>query len=165
MRRSFHAASFSLVVILFLSSSFAQTPLVSKEIRAEGVIVAFQKNSRYRVMPYVEGIATPVELWIVRIDQWPYNAEKLSHQKYILVQYGLYERNLTDCDINAKKLSFTLRNLTENEHTDCLGSAPTNSSDGYLSKYVLTTPGKDAQIPPLSTLPCLIAVQAPVVRE
>ena len=116
-------------------------------------------------MPYSGGIATPVELLIVRIDQWPDNAETLSNQKIILVKYSLYERNLTDCDINAKKLLFTFRQKREDEHTDCLGTPPKNSSDDYLSKYERTIPGKDVEIPPLLKLPCLIAEHAPVVLE
>ena len=165
MTRTFHAASFSLVIMLLLSNTFAQIPVTSKHISPQGVIVAFQKNSRHRVMPYNGGIATPVELLIVRIDQWPDNAEKLSNQKFILVTYRLYERNLTDCDINAKKLLFTLRQKREDEHNDCLGEPPKNSSDGYLSKYERTIPGKDVEIPPLSNLPCLIAEHGPVVLE
>ena len=86
-------------------------------------------------------------------------------KKYILVTYRLYEHNLTDCDINAKKLRFTLRQLREDEHTACLGSAPTNGSDGYLFKYERTIPGTDAEIPRLSKLPCLIAEHARVVLE
>ena len=165
MTRTFHAASFLLVVMLLLSNTSAQIPVTSKHISAEGVIVAFQKSSRHRVMPYIGGTATPVELLIVRIDQWPYNAETLSNQKYILVTYRLYERNLTDCDINAKKLRFILRQKREDEHNDCLGEPPANSSDGYLSKYERTIPGKDVEIPPLLKLPCLIAEHAPVVLE
>ena len=165
MRRSVSAATFLFVIIVFLSSSFAQIPVTSKDLVAEGIIVAFQRNSRHRVMPYIKGIATPAELWIVRIDQWPYNAENLSGQKYILVEYTLYERNLTDCDINANRLRFTLRRQSEDRHTDCLGAAPANGSNDYFSKYELTTPGKDVQIPPLSKLPCLLADKAPVVLE
>ena len=165
MTRIFHAASFSLVVMLLLSNTFAQIPVTSRDMSAEGIIVAFQKSSRHRVMPYIGGISTPAEFWIVRIDQWPYNAESLSNQKYILVEYILYERNLTDCDINAKKLRFTLRQKREDEHPDCLGEPPKNSSDGYLSKYERTIPGKDVEIPPLLKLPCVIAEHAPVVLE
>ncbi len=155
--------TFAFVVVIFLSSSFAQTPVTSKDLVAEGVIIGFQRNTRYRVMPYIGGIATPVEHWVVRIDQWPYNAGALADQKYILVEYWLYFRNLTDCDINAKKLRFTLRQPEKDDHPDCLGLA--KDSNEPLSKYDLTVPGKDAQIPSLSTLPCLTANQAPLVLE
>src|SRR5215216_2549881 len=109
MRRSFSITSLLFVAILFLSSSFAQHPVQSKDLIAEGVVVAFQKDMRYRVMPYTTGIANSVEFWIVRIDKWPYNAGKLSDQQYILVEYILYERALTDCEISANRLRFTLR--------------------------------------------------------
>jgi hypothetical protein len=67
MRRIFSAAIFLFVAILFLSSSFSQNPVRSNDLMAEGVIVAFQKGERHRVMPYTTGIATSVEFWIVRI--------------------------------------------------------------------------------------------------
>ena len=137
----------------------------SKDLTAEGVIVAFQKDMRYRVTPSTTGIANFVEFWIVRIDKWPpYNAEKLSDQKYILVEYIIYERALTDCEINANRLRFTLRQRRENEHTDCFYSEQAKRSEGpQLSNYELTTPGKGNQIPPLLGLPCLVADHAPVV--
>ena len=164
MRRSFSAASFLVVAILCLSSNFAQHPVRSKDVIAEGVIVAFQKDLRYRAMPDAGGPVTFVEFWIVRIDKWPYHVGKLSEQKYILVKYRLYERALTDCEINANRLRFTLRQERENEPTDCLGSVPAESPEGLqLSHYELTTPGKGQQIPPLLRLPCLIVEQGPVV--
>jgi len=164
------AATFSFVAILSLSSSFShsvsQYPVQSEETTAEGVIVAFQKNERHRVMPYTTGIATSVEFWIVRIDKWPYPAEKLTDKKYVLVKYNLYERALTDCEINAKQLRFTLRQRRENEHTDCLDFNPERESQrSQLSNYELTTPGKGEKIPPLLELPCLIADHGPVVIE
>jgi|ERR1051325_8641670 hypothetical protein len=164
MRRSFSAASFLLVPILFLSFNFAQYPVQSKNVTVEGVIVAFQKDNRYRVMPYTTGIATSVEFWIVRIDNWPHPAEKLSDKKYILVEYNLYFRALTDCEINAKQLRFTLRQRREDEHTDCLDFHPARISQrSQLSNYELTTQGKGDQIPPLLEMPCLIADEGPVV--
>jgi hypothetical protein len=170
MRLSYSAASFSFAAILFLSSSFShsfsQYPVQSKDVRAEGVIVAFQKDNRYRVMPYTMGIATFVEFWIVRIDKWPYPAEKLTDKKYVLVEYNLYERAVTDCEINAKQLRFTLRQRRDNEHTDCLAfDRDTKSQRSQLSEYELTTPGKGEQIPPLLELPCLMADHGPVVIE
>jgi hypothetical protein len=166
MKRSFSAAIFLLVAILSLSSNFSQTPVRSEDLKAEGIVVAFQKDERHRVMPYTSGIATSVEFWIVRIYKWPYNAGPLSDKEYILVNYNLYERALTDCEINAKKLRFTLRHRREEEHTDCLGFSRARNSDRYqLSNYEPTIPGKGVQIPPLLGLPCLIADHAPVVIE
>lgn len=161
MKRGFSVLTVSLLAVIFLSASFAQTPVRSNDLVAEGVIVAFRKNSRHRVMPYNNGPATFVEFWIVRIDQWPYNAGRLSDQKFARVTYRLYERNLTDCDINAKRLRITLR---ENEYAYCSDSAGT-SGEPELTQYERTIPGKDVEIPPLSKLPCLIADHAPVVLE
>jgi len=73
------------------------------------------------------------------------------------VQYDLYERGLTDCEINATNLRIKLRERRENEHTDCLGSKREPSD------YVRTTPGQLDSIPPLDSLPSLIADQAPIV--
>jgi hypothetical protein len=78
--------------------------------------------------------------------------------------YNLYERALTDCEINANRLRFTLRHRREDEHTDCLDFNPVRMSQrSQLSNYQLTTQGKADQIPPLLDLPCLIADHAPIV--
>jgi hypothetical protein len=98
-----------------------------------------------------------VEFWIVRIDKWTNDVEPLKAKRYFRVQYDLYERGLTDCEINATKLRIKLRERRENEHTDCYGSRR------ELSDYVRTTPGQQESIPPFDALPCLIAHQPPIV--
>jgi hypothetical protein len=123
----------------------------------EGVVVAFQKYNRYPVMGPVRGVANFVEFWIVRIDKWENEVEPLKQKKYFRVEYNIYEHGLTDYEINAPRLRFKLRELRENEHTDCMGTRR-ESSD-----YVRTTPGQQDSIPPLDSLPCLIADQPPVV--
>ena len=116
----------------------------------------------------MRGLGTFAESWIVRIDRWEDDTRK--DQKYLLVEFNLYERGLTDCEINAKRLKFRLRNRRENEHTDCTGSVFT-SSDSYetrsaeLSDYERTEPGKADDLPPLKSLPCLIADKPPIVIE
>ncbi len=128
-----------------------------KEFVGEGVVVAFQKYNRHSVMGPVRGVANFVEFWIVRVDKWTNEVEPLKEKKYFRVEYNIYERGLTDCEINAPRLRFKLRELRENEHTDCMGTRR-ESSD-----YVRTTPGQLDDIPPLDSLPCLIADQPPIV--
>ena len=130
---------------------------VSKEFVGEGVVVAFQKYNRYPVMGPVRGVANFVEFWIVRVDKWTNELEPLKEKKYFRVEYNIYERGLSDREINALRLRFKLRELRENEHTDCMGTRR-ESSD-----YVRTTPGQLDDIPPLDSLPCLIADQPPLV--
>ena len=146
-----------LLTLALSSTLFAQEPAEPKEFVGEGIVVAFQKYNRYRAMPQGGGPWTFVEYWIVRIDRWTNEVEPLKEKKYFRVQYDLYERGLTDCEINAPKLRIKLRERRENEHTDCLGiqQAP--------SDYVRTTPGEKDSIPRFDSLPCLIAHHPPVV--
>jgi len=147
-------------VLLALALSptlLSQQQDVSKEFVGEGVVVAFQKYNRYPVMGPVRGVANFVEFWIVRVDKWTNELEPLKEKKYFRVEYNIYERGLSDREINALRLRFKLRELRESEHTDCMGTRR-ESSD-----YVRTTPGQLDDIPPLDSLPCLIADQPPVV--
>jgi hypothetical protein len=128
-----------------------------KEFVGDGVVVAFQKYHRYPVMGPVRGVANFVEFWIVRVDKWTNEAEPLKERKYFRVEYNIYERGITDCEINALRLRFKLRELRENEHTDCMDTRREPSD------YIRTTPGQLDDIPPLDSLPCLIADQPPTV--
>jgi len=136
---------------------FAQAQSEPKEFVGEGVVVAFLKSNRYPVMPPVRGIAHFVEFWVVRIDSWEDAPERLKDQKYFRVEYNIYERGLTDCEINGANLRLNLRERRENEHTDCYGSRR------ELADYVRTTPGQKDSLPPLDLLPCLIADRPPTV--
>ena len=148
----------TVLLTLALSSSLcAQEPAEPKEYVGEGIVVAFQKYTRYPVMPHPGGPWTFAEFWIVRIDRWANEVEPLKEKLYFRVQYDLYERGLTDCEINAPKLRIKLRELRENEHTDCYGSKR------ELSDYVRTTPGQNDSLPPLDSLRCLIAHEPPIV--
>lgn len=148
------AALLPLAVSAALFSQQQDTP---KEFVGEGVVVAFQKNNRYPVMGPVRGVANFVEFWIVRIDRWTNEVEPLKEKKYFRVEYNIYERGLTDCEINAPRLRFKLRDLRENEHTDCMGT------QRGPSDYERTTPGQRDDIPRLDSLPCLIADHPPIV--
>ena len=121
------------------------------------MVVAFQKYNRYPTKGPVRGVAHFAEYWVVRMDKWTNEDEPLKEKKYFRVEYNIYERGLTDCEINALRLRFKLRELRENEHTDCMGTRR-ESSD-----YVRTTPGQLDDIPPLDSLPCLVADQPPIV--
>jgi hypothetical protein len=168
MRRSLRLIIFVFIVLVLTCPVLSQDQARPKEIVGEGVVVAFQKKMRYPVKPYTRGLATFAEFWIVRMDRW--EDETPRDQKYLLVEFNLYERGLTDCEINAKRLKFTLRERRGNEHTDCTGSVFTGS-DSYetrpaeLSDYERTKPGKLDEVPPLKSLPCLIADKPPVVIE
>ncbi len=105
----------------------------------------------------VRGIATFVEYWIVRVNKWEDAPDSLKEQKYFRVEYNIYERGLTECEINGANLRFKLRERRENEHTDCYGLRK------ELSDYVRTTPGQQDSLPPLDSLPCLIADHPPIV--
>jgi len=147
----------SLLTLILASTLFAQEQAEPKEYVGEGVVVAFQKYNRYPVTPHMSGPWTHVEFWIVRIDKWSNEVQPLKEKKYLRVEYNIYERGLTDSEINATRLRFKLRDRRENEHTDCYGSKR------QPSDYVRTTPGQQDSIPQFDSLPCLIADQAPIV--
>lgn len=147
-------------VLLTLALSptiFAQEQSEPKEFAGEGVVVAFQKDHRYPMMGPVRGIAHFVEFWIVRINKWQDAPESLKGNMYFRVEYNIYERGITDCEINAANLLFKLRERRENEHTDCYGSRR------EMSDYVRTTPGQKDSLPPLDSMPCLIADRPPII--
>ena len=139
------------------------------EMTGEGTIIAIRKGTRQIVKPKVKSIDTPVELWIVRMDSWTDNASR--NGKYILIQYSLRERALSNDEINRERLRFTIRERRDDEHTDCLGTIlvvdkmPYTTRRVGLSDYERTEPGKYETIPSLETLPCLIAEHPPVVIE
>lgn len=136
---------------------FAQEQVEPKEFVGQGVVVAFSKSDRYPVMGPVRGIAHYVEYWIVRINKWEDAPKSLKNKMYFRVEYNIYERGLTDCEINGANLLFKLREQRENEQKDCYGSR------GERSEYVRTTPGQKDLLPPLDSLPCLIADTPPIV--
>jgi len=163
----------SAVIICLLVFSGKIVPCqVKKEQRSisgEGVVVAFQQKSRHSVTPAIGGIATPAEYWIVRVDQWAERADK--GQQYILVQFNLYERAVSDSEINSSRLRFSLRPRRTDEHTDCLGRVfaggrrSSETRPAKLSDYQRTKVGGADKIPPLKSLPCFIADEPPVVVE
>lgn len=151
----------------FGKTSFGQENMPEKKISGEGVIVAYQKTSRHSVTPAMGGIATPVEFWIVRIDRW--TDETNQNPKYILVQFNLYERAISDSEINSGKLRFTLRVRRTDEHTDCLGSISVGNRryakfrPVRFSDYQRTKSGSADKIPLLKSLSCFIADEPPSV--
>lgn len=146
------------LLILVLSSRLhAQEQSEPKELVGEGVVVAYLKSNRYPVMGPVRGIGNFVEFWIVRVNKWQDAHESLKDIAYFRVEYNIYERGLTDCEINGANLLLKLRERRENEHSDCYGPRR------ELSDYVRTTPGQKDSIPPLDSLPCLIADHPPIV--
>jgi hypothetical protein len=161
---------FLIVPLLLTNSVLGQgQQSQAKEFVGEGFIVAIQKKTRLPVKPEPGGIATFVELWIVKINDWADHQNKFG--KYVLVSYHLNERGFSDIEINSTKLRFTLRERREDEHTDCLWTIIEGNTPPYkeravrLSDYVRTEPGRLEVIPALKSLPCLIADRPPVVVE
>jgi len=162
----------AIIICLFALSSdisSGQENRQGTELSGEGVVVAYQRTSRHSVTPAMGGIATPVEFWIVRIDKWAEEANK--SQKYLLVEYIIHERAVSDSEINSDRLRFKLRARRSDEHADC-GSTISTANRRYakyrlvrLSDYQRTKPGSADKIPQLKSLPCFIADEPPVVVE
>jgi|GEM_PF-1597145 len=167
MKKSVASIVIILIIVSLSMSKIIEAQSESKKIDAEGAIVAFQKGNRHRAKPETKDIGTYVEFWIIRIDRWADGVAR--DEKYILVEYKLYERGLSDSEINSGKLKFVLRERREDEHTDCMGTILVSDKPPYttrpieLSDYERTEPGKFDNIPSLQSLPCLIADQPPVI--
>jgi len=165
MTKSLAIAAFVLALVL-CGLVFSQEQTKPKKIVGEGAIVAFQKSSRCSSCESSRGLGTRVEFWVVRVDQWLEGVAR--GERYILVEYNIYERGLNDKEINGDKLRFTFRERRENERTDCIGEVSSGSEEvawrkAELSDYKRTTPGELDNIPALQSLPCLIADEPPVV--
>lgn len=155
--------------LLLLSPVLSQAQNEQRQLSGEGAVVAFMKNGRHPDNPSSKGTATFAEYWIVRIDKWAAGTNK--DQRYILVQFNLHERAVSDSEINSNKLRFSLRKRRADEHTDCLGGISVGGRraaklrQARLSDYQRTKAGSADKIPPLDSLPCFIADEPPVVVE
>lgn len=155
--------------LLFLGPVLSQAQNEPRLLSGEGAVVAFMKNGRHPDNPSSKGTATFAEHWIVRIDKWGEGAGR--DQRYILVQFNLYERAVSDSEINSRKLRFSLRPRRADEHTDCLGRVivgrrpSSETRPARLSDYQRTKAGSADKIPPPESLPCFIADEPPVVVE
>jgi len=102
------------------------------------------------------------------VDRW--NDEKFAGNKYILVKYQMYDRSLSESEIN-KKLKFILRERREHEQNqDCVGNVSYREGEKYFLRptefrdYELTESGKTEEIPTdFKMLPCFIVEKLPVV--
>lgn len=143
----------------------AQKP---RKYPVEGEIVAFQKNNRCPSCEGYRGFATQNENWIIRIDKWGDN--KFESTRYVLAIYFLYDRSLSETEIN-KKLKFVLRERMEHEQNqDCVGNIAFNKGEdnfvrpAEFSDYELTEPGKAESIPSdFKKLHCFIVDKLPIV--
>jgi hypothetical protein len=158
-----------ITVILGVVISTAATSQIQSKIAGEGSIVAFQKHERHRVKPYSgKGMATPVEIWIVRIDHWKDGDKRAG---YFLVNYtALYQRVLSDKEINQGVWRFMFRDPIFHEAESCAGSVPVPAKDGAsyewrrakMNDFERTLSGRSDIIPELKSLPCLIAEKSPL---
>lgn len=169
MTKSLTIAAFVFMCLVLSRPVFSQEQSKTKEFSGEGVIVAFQRKHRCPSCKASGGLGTFAEYWIVRVDQWADDPGR--DEKYILVEFNIYERGLSDREINSGKLRFTLRERREDEHTDCLGEVIISREPTYktrpaeFSDYERTEPGKLEAVPSLQSLPCFVTYHPPVVVE
>lgn len=169
MTKGLAIAVFMFISLILSWPVRSQEQAKAKEIVGEGVVVAFQKKHRCPSCKASGGLGTFVEYWIVRIDKWSDGTGR--DEKHILVEFNIYKRGLSDREINSGGLRFTLRERREDEHTDCLGEVVISREPTYQTRpvepsdYERTEPGKLDEIPPLESLPCLIADSPPVVVQ
>ena len=150
----------AVAVLLFFASILAAQSQ-PEQLTGEGAIVAFHKQWRHAVWNpkgrEMSEFATRADLWIVRIDRW---VSGNVPGKYFLVDYMLYERAVSNREINQPKLRFRLRAPQESEGPKpCFGV----TTEGQMGDFQRTHPGRTDSIPPLKDLGCLVAEKPPTV--
>ena len=155
----------TLVCLLLSVTSNAQ----SAPRNLVGVVVAYKKVNR---CPSCDGsnggIGIQIEYWIVRVDDS--GEKKFKGDRYILVEYQMYQRSLSDSEIN-EKLRFEIRERQEHEKNhDCVGDIGYKEGEDYFLRpasgkdFERTRPGEDDKVPTdLKTLPCFIVERLPKV--
>lgn len=153
-------------LLSFSSMAVTQSP---PELIGEGTVVAFHKQMRNPVTPQnreMQEFATRTDLWIVRIDRWDSGTKPLG---YYLVEYWLYDRAVTDEEINQPKLRFGFREPGKMDGKQpCEGRTHTEADpfkfrDMRIGDFQRTRTGSNDLIPPLKELPCLIVEKPPTV--
>jgi hypothetical protein len=156
------------VLLVMASNAWVVAQDKEKEFSGEGVVVAYQKKLRCPGCKSSGGTASGIEYWIVRIDEWLDGTGRV--EKFIRVEFNIYDRSPTAAEINSARLRFTLREGREDENTDCIGEVVTNwetleTRPAEISDYELTKPGKTESIPPLQSLACFVTYHPPAVVE
>lgn len=142
----------------------------SGKIVADGVVVAYQKNNRCPSCKGSISFGVQIENWIVRVDHW--RDEKFAGNKYILVKYQIYDRSLSEVEIDSE-LRFALRERKDYEtNHDCVGNIAYREGNEYFLRpaeftdYALTEPGLGERIPrDLKSLPCFIVEKLPILLK
>jgi len=160
------------IITLFALLTFGPVHLMAQsqsELIGEGAIVAFHKQMRNPVTPKgreMQEFATRTDLSIVRIDHCTGNEVR---GKYFLVQYWLYQRAVSDREINKPKLRFQLREPREVDGKQpCMGmtrleSDPFKFRPMRIEDFQRTESGQSDTIPSLKELSCLIVEKPPTV--
>lgn len=107
-----------------------------------------------------------MEFWILRVDEW----KEVRGERYVIVEYKIYNRSLSDAEINSRRLRFRFRERREDEHIDCLDEIvisydPFQTRPVEITDYEFTKRGKQESVPSLQSLPCLVIEEVPVVVE
>jgi hypothetical protein len=141
---------------------------IPKSFVGTGMIVAVQKYDRHRERPAENGLGTPAEEWIVRIDKWNGGSEVPG---FFLVSYrALTTRALSDEEMNDLKWQFTVREPVDYESRYCAGDAPVWSNSGsllgtrpaLLKDFIRTRKGETMMLPPFGGLRCMVELVPPV---
>jgi hypothetical protein len=164
-----HTVLNAMTLAVLLSLSAAAVAQSQPELVGEGTVIAFHKQMRNSVTPKgreMQEFATRTDLWIVRIDRWDSGTKPVG---YFLVQYWLYERAVTDEEINQPKLQFRFREPGEMDGKQPCEGGTRTESDPFKFRAMRVgdfqrtrTSGSDL-IPPLKELPCLIVEKPPTV--
>jgi len=159
----------TITLAALVSLSSVEMAQSQAELIGEGTVIAFHKQMRHPVTPKsreMQEFATRTDLWIVRIDHWDSGAKPPG---YFLVQYWLYDRAVTDEEINQPKLRFRFREPGEMDGKQTCEGRTRTESDPYkframrIGDFKRTQTGSNDLIRPLKELSCLIVEKPPTV--
>ena len=159
----------TITLAVLLSMSAVAMAQSQSELVGEGTVIAFHKQMRNPVTPKgrkMQEFATRTDLWIVRIDRWDSGTKPLG---YFLVQYWLYQRAVTDEEINQPKLQFRFREPGEMDGKQPCEDKTRTESDPFkframrIGDFKRTRAASTDLIPPLKDLSCLIIEKPPTV--
>jgi|ERR1700690_386541 hypothetical protein len=149
--------SLAATFILLLGTSIGAAPGDSL-ISAQGVVIATQGTEDQPKFEEPGSVATPVEIWMARIDHWPKEQKKISATKIVLIQYefGGSEQQIELKDLNHTVWKFQLEALSAEGRKSCLAWVRTDQP------FAPTLLAANAELPHAEDLPCFRMKKRPV---
>lgn len=133
-----------------------------------GEIVGFQPAKRCPDCGPVRDGSHRAEKLIFRVNSPAVVAER---SEFILIDYAIYHRGITDKEMASGRLEFTLRERPKDWANDCRGTVLVNVNNepmwraGEWADYEFLKGASAKGLPAIDSLPCFYGGTPPVDRE